>query len=157
MLRRPQVKISLASAISLLCLTYFIMAYLSNVKRRQIEVQKVVQELGGHVWNVNFHEGGSIDPPRSSILPSVFYVILPEMYNYVYVTSPEVNDHNLAKILDLPGIEGLNISWSRITNKGLLMLKEKPGLKEIQLYGIPTLTDESILQLKASTRCTIKH
>jgi hypothetical protein len=156
-LKKRHLQISLRSSLLLFCLTCCAVAYLADVKKRQVEVQKTVRELGGFVWNVDFNNDRCIEPSRIAFLPDCFYVVLPERCNYVYVTSPEVDDNKLAQILKLPGIEGLNISWSTITDKGLLMLKEKSGWKEIQLYDIPTVTEEAILQLEASTCCAIKH
>ena len=156
-LKKRHFQISLRASLLLFCLTCCVVAYLADVKKRQVEVQKTVSELGGFVTNVDFDNGRCTEPSRIAFLPECFYVILPERYNYVYVPSPEVDDDKLAQILKLPGIEGLNISWSTITNKGLLMLKEKSGLKEIQLYEISTVTEEAILQLEASTCCTIQH
>lgn len=156
-LKKRHVQISLRATLLLFCLASCVVAYLADVKRRQVEVEKTVRELGGFVSNVDFDNDRCINPSRISFLPDCFYVILPERYNYVYVTSPQVDDEKLSQILKLPGIEGLNISWSTITDKGLLMLKEKSGLKEIQLYDIPTVTEQAILQLEASTCCKIQH
>lgn len=156
-LKKLHCQISLRYILLLFCLSGCWFAYLADVKRRQVKVLEVVCELGGHVWNVDFFSGGSIEPSRSTLLPECFYHLLPERYNYVYVTSPKVDDDKLAIILQLPGIEGLNISSSTITDKGMQMLKARSGLREIQLYNIPTVTEDAILQLKAATNCTVKH
>ena len=156
-IKRLHCRISLRAMLLVFGLVICLLAYLADVKRRQIEVQKTVSELGGYMSNVNFDNGRCIEPSRSEYLPNWLYVILPERYNYVYATSPEVDDDKLARILTLPGIEGLNISWSTITDKGLRLLKGKSGLKEIQLYDIPTISDEAVLQLKASAKCKIQH
>jgi hypothetical protein len=156
LLRKLNWQFSVKTALLLLCLSGCYFAYVAEVKRRQVDVLKIVRELGGQIWNVDFSDGRAIKPSRSAVLPDYLYLFLPERYNYIYVTCPEVNDDLLAKILKLPGIEGLNISSSTITDKGLQMLKEKSGLREIQLYNIPTVSDEAVLELKASACCRIQ-
>lgn len=141
----------------LFCLASCAVAYLADVKRRQVEVEKTVCELGGFIWNVDFDNDRCIEPSRIAFLPNCLYVLLPERCNYVYVTTPEVDDEKLAKILTLPGIEGLNISSSTISDNGLFMLKAKSGLREIQLYDIPTVTERALLELEASASCRIQH
>ena len=153
-LKKPHCQISLRASLLLFCLTCCVVAYLAEVKKQQVKVQKIVCELGGCVSNVDFDKDRCIEPSRIAFLPDCFYVILPERYNYVYVPFPEVDDDKLAQILKLPGIEGLNISCSTITNKGLFMLKEKSGLREILLEDIPTLTEEAIHQLGESKKGT---
>lgn len=154
-LKNRRIQFSLRSYLFALCLLGCVLAYCANIKRRQAEVLALVSELGGHVSHVNFHDHRVIEPSRSSFLPDWFYIVLPERYNYVYLPYPEVDDAKLARILMLPGIEGLNISRSSITDEGLRMLQKKSGLKEIQVYDIPTVSEEAILQLKASTCSSI--
>lgn len=156
-LKKRSLQISLRATLLLLCLSGFVVAYLVDVKKRQVEVQQVVSELGGYVNYVDFGKGRQIDSPRIEFIPNCFYIILPEKLNYVNAPSEKVDDAKLAKILKLPGIQGLNISSSTITDKGLLMLKRRSGLKEILLEDIQTVTEEAILKLKASNDCNIQH
>lgn len=156
-LKEIPVRVSLRSSLLLFCLASIVLVYFADVKSRQNEVKKIVEELGGSISNVNFYDNGAVEPSRSAFLPDWFYIVLPEKYNYVYVTSPELDDAKLSQILRLPGIEGLNISWSSITDKGLLMLQHKVGIKEIQIYDIPTISEDAVLQLKSSTASSIQY
>ena len=156
-LTRLHVQISLRASLLLFCLISCVVAYLADVKKQQLRVQEIVGELGGFVANVDFENDRCIESSRIAFLPDCFYVLLPERYNYVYVPFPEVDDDKLAQILKLPGIEGLNICCSTVTNNGLFMLREKSGLKEILLEDIPTVTEQAILQLEASTCCKVQY
>jgi hypothetical protein len=150
-------RISLRASILLFCITCCTVAYLADVKRRQVKVKRIVSDLGGFVANVDFEDARCINPSRISFLPEFLYTFLPEHCNYVYAPFPEVDDDKLVQILSLPGIEGLNISWSSITNKSLLELRKKRGLREIQLYDIPTITEEAILQFEKVMCCEIQY
>jgi hypothetical protein len=132
-----------------------ILAYLAHLKRQQGEVQDIVRQMGGKIFYVDFDSGRIVESSRVALVPDSFYIFLPERYNYVYAPFPEVDDYRLGKILKLQGIEGLNISTSTITDKGLSMLKAKHGLKEIHLADIPTVTERAMTELKRSTCCTI--
>lgn len=156
-LKNRRCQVSLRSTLVLFCVVCSVIAYFSHLKKRQVQVQKIVLELGGWVNNVDFEDGRAIASPRMDLVPDCFYLFLPERYNYVYVPFPKVDDDRLEQILQLPGIEGLNISCSRITDKGLVMLAKKSGWKELQLYDIPTVTKEALFRLEASTTCRVQH
>jgi len=148
-------QLSLRLVLILFCLVCCILAYLAHLKRQQGEVQDIVRQLGGKIFYVDFDSGRIVESSRVALVPDSFYIFLPERYNYVYAPFPEVDDYRLGKILKLQGIEGLNISTSTITDKGLSMLKAKHGLKEIHLADIPTVTERAMTELKRSTCCTI--
>ena len=148
-------QLSLRLVLILFCMVCCILAYLAHLKRQQGEVQDIVRQMGGKIWYVDFDNGGIVETSRVALVPDSFYILLPERYNYVYAPFPEVDDYRLEKFLKLHGIEGLNISTSTITDKGLSMLKAKHGLKEIHLADIPTVTERAMTELRRSTCCTI--
>ena len=148
-------QLSLRFVLILFCMVCCILAYLAHLKRQQREVQDIVQQMGGLMAYVDFGKGRMIESSRIALLPDCFYLLLPERYNYVYAPFPDVDDEKLETILKLQGIEGLNISTSTITDKGLSMLKAKHGLKEIHLADIPTVTERAMAELRRSTCCTI--
>jgi hypothetical protein len=148
-------QLSLRLVLILFCMVCCILAYLAHLKRQQGEVQDIVRQMGGKIFYVDFDSGRIVESSRVALVPDSFYIFLPERYNYVYAPFPEVDDYRLGKILKLQGIEGLNISTSTITDKGLSMLKAKHGLKEIHLADIPTVTERAMTELKRSTCCTI--
>ena len=148
-------QLSLRLVLILFCMVCCILAYLAHLKRQQGEVQDIVRQMGGKIFYVDFDSGRIVESSRVALVPDSFYIFLPERYNYVYAPFPEVDDYRLGKILKLQGIEGLNISTSTITDKGLSMLKAKHGLKEIHLADIPTVTERAMTELRRSTCCTI--
>jgi|688.fasta_scaffold08470_8 hypothetical protein len=148
-------QLSLRLVLILFCMVCCILAYLAHLKRQQREVQDIVRQMGGKIWYVDFDNAGIVESSRVALVPDSFYIFLPERYNYVYAPFPEVDDYILEKLLKLQGIEGLNISTSKITDKGLSMLKAKHGLKEIHLADIPTVTERAMTELRRSTCCTI--
>jgi hypothetical protein len=155
--RNLRCQVSLRYSMVLFFIVCCIVAYLAHLKRQQREVQVIVWQMGGVMAYVDFENGGIVESSRSTLVPDCFYLFLPERYNYVYAPFPEVDDDKLKQILKLPGIEGLNISTSTITDIGISMLKEKRGLKEIHMADIPTLTEGAITELAQSISCTIKY
>ncbi|MFM8189882.1 MAG: hypothetical protein ACKN85_15485 [Pirellula sp.] len=138
--------LSLRFVLILFCMVCCILAYLAHLKRQQREVQDIVQQMGGLMAYVDFGKGRMIESSRIALSPDCFYLLLPERYNYVYAPFPDVDDEKLETILKLQGIEGLKISTSTITDKGLSMLKAKHGLKEIHLADIPTVTERAMTE-----------
>jgi len=152
---RLRLQFSLRTTLVLFCFVSCVLAYAANIKSRQNAVRAIVVGLGDDILNVDLSTG-EVKSPRIEWLPSCIYLFLPETYNYVYLTSPELDDEKLRRILDLPGIEGLSITRGSITDNGLLMLGAKNGLKKIQLYDIPTVSEEAIMQLKATSSSMIQ-
>ena len=139
-LKNLRFQLSLRLVLMLFCIVCCVLAYLAHVKRQQREVQDIVRQMGGVMAYVDFGKGGIVESSRIALVPDCFYLFLPERYNYVYAPFPEVGDYRLEKFLKLHGIEGLNISTSTITDKGLSMLKAKHGLKEIHPVSYTHLT-----------------
>lgn len=156
-LKNLRFQLSLRLVLMLFCIVCCVLAYLAHVKRQQREVQDIVRQMGGVMAYVDFGKGGIVESSRIALVPDCFYLFLPERYNYVYAPFPDVDDEKLEQILKLQGLEGLNISTSTITDKGLSMLKAKHGLKEIHLSDIQTVTEPAITDLEQSTCCTIKY
>jgi hypothetical protein len=116
-------------------------------KRQNFVIQKLM--LGSGIFsNVDFERGGIVVPSKIGWMPSSIYAVLPYELNYIYLTGENITDDHLKVAIQLPGLKGLNISNSTITDAGLQQLAEKTRLMELQLFSINTITNDAITKFR---------
>jgi Leucine Rich Repeat (LRR) protein len=59
-----------------------------------------------------------------------------------------VTDTDLRKLLQLPSLSYLDLSLTRITDQGMLELKNAPGIVDLNLYFAEYVTDEGLAAIK---------
>ena len=118
--------------------------------RTQQAIVRDVEELGGQVWNVDCFSDGIILAEYPSWLPSSAWPLVPRRLNYIYLTGETIHDEHLELILRLEPLQGLNISGSRISDRGLAKLRRCANLRRLQLFDIPTITEAEIESFQAA-------
>ena len=59
-----------------------------------------------------------------------------------------VTDTDLRKLLQFPNLSYLDLSLTRITDQGMLELKNAPGIVDLNLYYAEYVTDEGLAAIK---------
>lgn len=121
--------------------------WLANSIARTIATEEFIDDIrakGGDVWNVNIIRGGEIVPVRPSWVPRLLDMFVPPKVNYVYLPGERIGDEDLVSVFNRRDIIGLNLSNTRITDKTLTRLAGLRRIRELQLYGVSTITDEAI-------------
>jgi internalin A len=59
-----------------------------------------------------------------------------------------VNDVEMMDLARLPSLERLDLSHTRITDEGLLLLKRAPKINDLNLYYAELITDQGITEIK---------
>ena len=141
---------TLRSVIILISVFGVILGIWMNCLRTQQAIVREVEGLGGQVWNVDCGNDGKILAQYPSWLPSFAWPLVPRRLNYIYLTGETIHDEHLELILRLEPLEGLNISGSRISDRGLAKLRRCTNLRRLQLFDIPTITEAEIKSFQAA-------
>src|SRR5688572_4377312 len=66
----------------------------------------------------------------------------------VDLRSSWATDSDMARLAQLPNLERLDLSLTRITDHGLQQLKPAPGIVELNLYYAEQITDEGMAAVR---------
>jgi hypothetical protein len=131
-----------------------ILAVWTNFVRPQQQLVFEIERLGGEVWNVDFNDRCILDRPVW--LPAWTAPVVPRRLNYVYLTGETVGDEHIVLVTRLQPLEGLNISDSRVTDRGLQKLRSCKRLRELQLFDIETVSKSAIDDFRSAVpQCEI--
>lgn len=138
-----------------------IVAISTSFGKRQVQTQdrvvKQVEALGGYVRTVSFAQDREVlIHDRPEWIPRFLYPITPMALNYVCLTGVEIGDRELASVIELPNLAGLNLCNSDISDRGLRMLMERTQLLELQICNVDTVSEKAIEEFKiAHPRCHV--
>jgi hypothetical protein len=144
MFTRGRIKtFTLRSLIVLTSIIAILVGGWTNRLRTQNAFIHEVEGLGGEVWNVDC-ETNDILSDHPTWLPDYLQSITPRQLNYIYLTGESIRDEHIELVLQLQPLEGLNVSGSRISDRGLAKLRARKQLRRLQLYDIPTISESAI-------------
>ena len=119
-----------------------------NGVRSQQRIVAEIDRLGGHVANV--YPGASLfhGPIYPTWLPNALMNYYPMDFNYVCLTGNEIDDNQLARILEISGLYMIDLTDTRVTDRSLQELQQYQGLRELSLRHVTTVTQLGIEEFK---------
>ncbi len=122
-------------------------------RRAQDRVESLVESKGGWVSTADVNDSLRVYADHFEFFPEFIRSVIPKRSNCIYAASPDFNDEDVKVLLQLPGIEGINLSSSKITSSSIDLMIACKTLVHVQLYNIENLDDSTIRRLK---RCREK-
>ena len=147
-LRYCRFQFSIKAIFVFFVLTGLMLSIVISRKNLQNQVESLAKLKGGWVSNVDIDDSLRGYPELPEFIPDSLYWYLPRRLNYVYAASIEFGDTDVDVIVKLPGLRGVNLSESSITEASLQKLAECKTLVYVQLFGINWVTNDHINKLK---------
>ena len=121
-----------------------------GISRRDIQnrVETIVVSKGGWLSNSDLSDDLRVYPELPEIIPEWLHKHLPRRLNYVHAATNEFDDSDVDTIVKLPGLRGVNLSGTKITNVGLEKLANCKSLEYLLLFGVQGIDDDDIAFLK---------